>query len=110
MRFILICALVVVMAACIPTENGFIMKTADPALGVQFSFPTVEAGLEIDDELSATPSCEMIKGNISSDGRKLYHTADSPNYNQTKIDEAKGEKFFCDVESAEAEGWTKAGG
>jgi hypothetical protein len=50
-----------------------------------------------------------IKGNINSDGRKLYHFPGCPSYNQTKIDESKGERWFATVAEAEAAGWARAG-
>lgn len=46
-----------------------------------------------------------IKGNISSDGDRIYHTPDSPTYSNTGIDEAKGERWFCTEAEARAEGW-----
>ena len=45
-----------------------------------------------------------IKGNISSSG-KIYHTPSSPWYARTKINTAKGERWFCSAEEAEAAGW-----
>jgi len=45
-----------------------------------------------------------IKGNISKSG-KIYHMPGSRWYDRTKIDEAKGEKWFCKVEDAEQAGW-----
>ena len=46
----------------------------------------------------------LIKGNISSGG-KIYHTPSSPWYARTKINELKGERWFCSEEEAEAAGW-----
>jgi hypothetical protein len=51
------------------------------------------------------PTCDIIKGNINSKGEKIAHAPGDPNYNQVKIDESKGEKFFCTLEDAIAEGW-----
>lgn len=45
-----------------------------------------------------------IKGNISDNGR-IYHTPWSPWYSRTKINEAKGERWFCDEAEALAAGW-----
>ena len=45
-----------------------------------------------------------IKGNISNNG-KIYHTPESPWYGRTKINTSKGERWFCSIEEAEAEGW-----
>lgn len=55
------------------------------------------------------PSCIIVKGNISRDGRKLYHLPGMSNYNQIKIDESVGEMFFCSEQEATDAGWTKAG-
>lgn len=45
-----------------------------------------------------------IKGNISNSG-KIYHTPSSPFYEQTKINEAKGERWFCSEAEALKAGW-----
>jgi hypothetical protein len=67
-----------------------------------------ETGSDDSPALEATPSCELVKGNIDAKGRKLYHLPGMKNYNQVKIDEAKGEKFFCTEQEAQEAGWTKA--
>jgi len=46
-----------------------------------------------------------IKGNINSEGVKIYHTPSSRSYSATKIDPSKGERWFCTPEEAEANGW-----
>lgn len=115
-----------------PVEGGLVFHTADPSLS--FFMPVAQASggpvapvepeVVPDEEVGETlpeplpePPCDFmqdgeclpIKGNISRDGRKLYHTPESPNYDQVKIDETAGEKFFRTVEEAEAAGWTRAG-
>jgi endonuclease YncB( thermonuclease family) len=45
-----------------------------------------------------------IKGNISQSGR-IYHVPGSPSYDQTRIDESKGERWFCTEAEARAAGW-----
>lgn len=125
MMAILLLLFLAVLGGCgHPTDEGLVFKTADPNLSVGFRFfpkeaPPVSVEPEVlpEEEVGQTvpepplpPPCEEIKGNISKDGRRLYHGRDSPNYDQVKIDKAKGEKFFCTVEEAEAEGFTKAGG
>jgi hypothetical protein len=53
----------------------------------------------------APPSNECrIKGNISERGH-IYHAPGSRWYDETKIDESKGERWFCTVEEAEKAGW-----
>jgi hypothetical protein len=66
-----------------------------------------------DEEVGATepnptpqPPCEVIKGNISTrTGEKIAHAPGDPNYEQVKIDEAAGERFFCSMEEAIEAGW-----
>ncbi|MEO0772255.1 MAG: thermonuclease family protein [Pseudomonadota bacterium] len=45
-----------------------------------------------------------IKGNISQSGR-IYHAPWSPWYSRTRINEAKGERWFCDEREAVEAGW-----
>ncbi len=46
-----------------------------------------------------------IKGNINADDDRIYHVPGGNDYHRTKIDEAKGERWFCSVAEAEADGW-----
>ena len=48
-----------------------------------------------------------IKGNISSNGR-IYHMPDQADYGRTKINEGKGERWFCSEPEAVAAGWRPA--
>jgi hypothetical protein len=52
-------------------------------------------------------SC-AIKGNISAGGEKIYHLPGCGSYGKTKIDESRGERWFCSEREAENEGWRKA--
>ena len=48
----------------------------------------------------ASPSCGcVIKGNINSEGKKIYHCPNSPNYNETEINKT-GERYFCTEQEA----------
>ena len=49
----------------------------------------------------------QIKGNISSNGEKIYHLPNSKNYLKTKISTSKGERWFCSEKEAKANGWRK---
>lgn len=49
-----------------------------------------------------------IKGNISSSGEKIYHLLGCGSYSKTKINESRGEKWFCAETEAQAAGWRKA--
>ena len=46
-----------------------------------------------------------IKGNVGKKGVKLYYIPGASNYEKVKIDETKGERFFCSVKEAERDGW-----
>ena len=46
-----------------------------------------------------------IKGNISSNGEKIYHLPNSKNYLKTKISPSKGERWFCSEKEAQTLGW-----
>ncbi|QGY44830.1 hypothetical protein GM418_14485 [Maribellus comscasis] len=48
-----------------------------------------------------------IKGNISKDGKKIYHTPDSPWYAKTVISTSFGERWFCTEQEAENAGFRK---
>ena len=46
-----------------------------------------------------------MKGNISASGEKIYHVPSGPDYEQTTINEEKGEKWFCTEQEAIDAGW-----
>ena len=47
----------------------------------------------------------QIKGNINSKGDRIYHVPGSSSYGATRINEAKGERWFCSEAEAQAAGW-----
>ena len=50
-----------------------------------------------------------IKGNISyNSGRRLYHMPGDPDYADTRISVARGERWFCSEAEARAAGWQPA--
>jgi hypothetical protein len=57
--------------------------------------------------LQAPTACQ-IKGNISSKGERIYHVPGGKWYDATKIDESKGERWFCSDAEARAAGWRPA--
>lgn len=78
--------------------------------GLWNSCPAVApAGTQVpvSQENSFGDSC-LIKGNISASGEKIYHLPGCGSYEKTKIDEARGEKWFCSESEALAAGWRKA--
>lgn len=108
------------------TQDGLLFKTADERLNIGFRLlpapdapplppiapaivPPTATAVPILPTITPTP-CRTIAGNINSQGNKLWHDESSPQWSQIVIDESKGEMWFCDIASAEAAGWTKAGG
>ena len=49
-----------------------------------------------------------IKGNISRKGTRIYHVPGGALYAKTRIDTAKGERWFCSEAEARAAGWRPA--
>lgn len=51
----------------------------------------------------------VIKGNISYyGGKKIYHVPGQKYYDETIINEAMGERWFCSEEEAQAAGWRRS--
>jgi endonuclease YncB( thermonuclease family) len=46
-----------------------------------------------------------IKGNINGEGARIYHVPGTSSYDDTRIDESKGERWFCTESEARAAGW-----
>jgi endonuclease YncB( thermonuclease family) len=55
--------------------------------------------------VAASPDGCPIKGNINRQGERIYHTPWSRWYDRVQIDEARGQRWFCDEAEAEAAGW-----
>ncbi|GLH81611.1 nuclease [Bradyrhizobium sp. SSBR45G] len=53
--------------------------------------------------VAPSPDC-TIKGNVNSAGECIYHTPQSRWYAQVKMHVAKGTRWFCSVDEAEAAG------
>lgn len=53
------------------------------------------------------PAGCAIKGNVTQHGR-VYHLPSGRSYNRTRIDEARGERWFCSENEAVAAGWRPA--
>ena len=55
---------------------------------------------------AAQGSC-AIKGNVSASGR-VYHMPGQRDYDRTRIDVTRGERWFCTEEEARVAGWRRA--
>jgi hypothetical protein len=49
-----------------------------------------------------------IKGNISHQGKKIYHVPGQRDYARTNIDLSRGERMFCSPADAVRAGWQPA--
>ena len=54
-----------------------------------------------------TRAC-AIKGNINREGERIYHLPFQQFYPRTRVDESKGERWFCTEEEAREAGWQRA--
>ena len=54
------------------------------------------------------PGSCPIKGNISSEGERIYHVPGGKYYYLTRISRAKGERWFCTEAEARAAGWRRS--
>lgn len=57
---------------------------------------------------AAEPAGCSIKGNINSEGEKIYHLPGQSAYDKTKITTSKGERWFCSEQEARDAGWRRA--
>ena len=49
-----------------------------------------------------------IKGNVSADGKRIYHVPGQVFYARTRVNTAKGERWFCSEYAARMAGWRRA--
>lgn len=49
-----------------------------------------------------------IKGNINRHGDKIYHMPGGRWYEQARIDENRGQRWFCSEEDAQSAGWRRS--
>ena len=57
---------------------------------------------------TTAPSGCRIKGNINRKGERIFHLPGGRWYDQTRIDPARGERWFCSETAARAAGWRRA--
>ena len=50
----------------------------------------------------------LLKGNINAMGARIFHAPGQRDYSRTKINPAKGERWFCTAAQARAAGWRAA--
>ena len=50
----------------------------------------------------------VIKGNINTQGERIYHVPGQKYYDDTRISASHGERWFCSEEEARAAGWRRS--
>jgi micrococcal nuclease len=75
--------------------------------GGELATPIPTSGDTTTPPTSSEHKCK-IKGNISTNGDKIFHLPGQQNYDKTQINEAAGERWFCSEEEAIQAGWRKA--
>ena len=91
----------VVSATRTPTEIPTKLPTWTPRPTIT-PYPTNTQSAECQ-----SPDCGcVIKGNINSDGKKIYHCPNSPNYDDVRLNKY-GERYFCTEADAIAAGFTR---
>ncbi len=70
--------------------------------------PTTVAITSTNEPIEEPTAACTIKGNINSEGEKIYHVIGCQSYNKTIINEDAGERWFCSEAEALAAGWRKA--
>ena len=50
----------------------------------------------------------VIKGNVAASGERIYHVPGGEYYAVTRVNPAKGERWFCSEAEARAAGWRRS--
>lgn len=93
------------------TDRPSATATQQITLTVESRSNPAIAGTSVDSSSACPSGCTeqqpgcAIKGNINSEGEKIYHVPGASSYSATQIDPGKGERWFCSISDAEANGW-----
>lgn len=70
-----------------------------------------KTGIYSDSCRGSTPNSEcVIKGNVTTEGVRLYHLPSCLHYNEVIVDRSYGDRWFCTENEAIAAGFRKAAG
>jgi hypothetical protein len=67
-----------------------------------------QRGLRLKVENNSNVGSCKIKGNFSRNGARIYHVPGGRWYSRTKIDQTKGERYFCSNTEAVEAGWRRS--
>ena len=86
--------------------------------------PAGEIRMTLSTRLAATISCLLllaatpafaeesdacnIKGNVNTQGERIYHVPGDRYYEETRISASHGERWFCSEQEARAAGWRRS--
>ncbi len=73
-----------------------------------FSVPIDAQAMLLAPSEGAPSSDCTIKGVISRNGKRIYHTKQQSSYARIEMDKGSGRRWFCTPEEAEAAGWRRA--
>ena len=79
------------------TRPGLLLATVAAIL-------MLASGVASAEEVSAC----TIKGNVSTQGERIYHVPGQKYYDETQISATHGERWFCSEQEARAAGWRKS--
>lgn len=68
----------------------------------------LDSNVQVSSSVKKSGSDCSIKGNINASGEKIYHLSGCGSYSKTKIEENRGERWFCSESEAQSAGWRKA--
>ena len=57
---------------------------------------------------ASEPNDCRIKGDVTSKGERIYHVPGGDDYDRTRIDPSKGERWFCSEIAAQSSGWRRS--
>lgn len=101
-RLLLAARLPIALALLAATSAAYLTVGGPPRL------PTVHsAGSSSSQAAFHKPGCD-IKGNINEWGERIYHMPGQAYYLATRINPARGERWFCSQWEAWWAGWRKA--
>lgn len=72
--------------------------------------PSTATGAGSPNDNGSTCAEPRIKGNVNRNGARIYHVPGSRSYDNTVIDTARGERWFCSEADAVHAGWRAPGG
>jgi len=88
-------------ATLAPTETPVPVPVVEERAAPVLVLPTAMA------EAAGEPACE-IKGNVNSDGGRIYHRPGWRDYNKVVMKPEEGDTWFCSDAEAEAAGFRPA--